>query len=66
MVWSWLRRLTLLGLWSAIVLCGGVLDTLASGLSIANGDHPAVVQEKLASFLRPEARKAVEAAAKKG
>lgn len=35
-------------------------------LSIANGDHPAVVQEKLASFLRPDARKAVEAAAKKG
>lgn len=35
MVWSWLRRASLLGLWSAIVLCGGVLDTLASGLSIA-------------------------------
>ena len=35
MVWSWLRRSTWLLLWSAIVLCGGVLDTLASGLSIA-------------------------------
>ncbi|MBU0743678.1 fimbria/pilus periplasmic chaperone [bacterium] len=35
MVWSWLRRSTLLLLWSAIVLCGGVLDTLANGLSIA-------------------------------
>jgi len=35
MVWSWLRRSTWLLLWSAIVLCGGVLDTLANGLSIA-------------------------------
>ena len=35
MVWSWLRRASLILLWSAIVLCGGVLDTLANGLSIA-------------------------------
>lgn len=34
-------------------------------LSIANGDHPAVVQEKLASFLRPDSRKALEATMKK-
>jgi chemotaxis protein MotA len=34
-------------------------------LSIANGDHPAVVQEKLASFLRPDSRKALEASMKK-
>lgn len=33
-------------------------------LSIANGDHPAVVQEKLASFLKPESRKALEASMK--
>ncbi len=35
MVWSWWRRRLVLGLWSAIVLCGGVLDSRASGLSIA-------------------------------
>lgn len=29
-------------------------------LSIANGDHPAVVQEKLGSFLDPESRKILE------
>lgn len=34
-------------------------------LSIANGDHPAVVQEKLASFLSPTLRSQVEAAVKK-
>ncbi len=33
-------------------------------LSIANGDHPAVVQEKLASFLKPESRKTLEATMK--
>ncbi len=33
-------------------------------LSIANGDHPAVVQEKLASFLKPALRKNLEGAAK--
>jgi chemotaxis protein MotA len=33
-------------------------------LSIANGDHPAVVQEKLASFLKPESRKVLEATMK--
>jgi chemotaxis protein MotA len=33
-------------------------------LSIANGDHPAVVQEKLASFLKPEFRKSLEATLK--
>lgn len=33
-------------------------------LSIANGDHPAVVQEKLASFLKPESRKSLEATMK--
>lgn len=35
-------------------------------LSIANGDHPAVVQEKLASFLKPELRKTLEGASKSG
>lgn len=34
-------------------------------LSIANGDHPAVVQEKLGSFLNPQARKVLEATAAK-
>ncbi|MCP4214959.1 MAG: hypothetical protein GY765_09890, partial [bacterium] len=34
-------------------------------LSIANGDHPAVVQEKLASFLNPDSRKVLEATMKK-
>jgi len=29
-------------------------------LSIANGDHPAVVQEKLASFLQPKLRASIE------
>lgn len=29
-------------------------------LSIANGDHPAVVQEKLASFLQPSLRSSIE------
>lgn len=33
-------------------------------LSIANGDHPAVVQEKLGSFLDPESRKVLEASMK--
>jgi chemotaxis protein MotA len=33
-------------------------------LSIANGDHPAVVQEKLGSFLNPERRKLLEEAVK--
>lgn len=33
-------------------------------LSIANGDHPAVVQEKLGSFLNPDARKMLEATMK--
>jgi len=33
-------------------------------LSIVNGDHPAVVQEKLGSFLDPGARKVLEAAMK--
>ncbi|MCP5104045.1 MAG: motility protein A [bacterium] len=33
-------------------------------LSIANGDHPAVVQEKLGSFLKPESRKDLEASLK--
>lgn len=33
-------------------------------LSIANGDHPAVVQEKLGSFLNPEARKVLESTSK--
>ncbi len=33
-------------------------------LSIANGDHPAVVQEKLASFLKPGLRANLEGAAK--
>lgn len=33
-------------------------------LSIANGDHPAVVQEKLASFLKPDSRKVLEASMK--
>lgn len=33
-------------------------------LSIANGDHPAVVQEKLASFLKPNLRGNLEGAAK--
>ncbi len=33
-------------------------------LSIANGDHPAVVQEKLASFLKPDLRKVLEASMK--
>jgi chemotaxis protein MotA len=33
-------------------------------LSIANGDHPAVVQEKLGSFLNPEARQLLEASVK--
>jgi chemotaxis protein MotA len=33
-------------------------------LSIANGDHPAVVQEKLGSFLNPESRKVLEASMK--
>lgn len=33
-------------------------------LSIANGDHPAVVQEKLASFLKPALRKSLEASGK--
>jgi len=34
-------------------------------LSIAQGDHPAVVQEKLASFLDPKGRLAIEEAQKK-
>lgn len=34
-------------------------------LSIANGDHPAVVQEKLSSFLRPAERKNLDASGKK-
>ena len=34
-------------------------------LSIAQGDHPAVVQEKLASFLDPKGRIAIEEAQKK-
>jgi chemotaxis protein MotA len=33
-------------------------------LSIANGDHPAVVQEKLGSFLNPESRKLMESTMK--
>ncbi len=33
-------------------------------LSIANGDHPAVVQEKLSSFLKPDARKILDATLK--
>lgn len=33
-------------------------------LSIANGDHPAVVQEKLGSFLNPESRKVLESSMK--
>ncbi|MCP4148218.1 MAG: motility protein A [bacterium] len=33
-------------------------------LSIANGDHPAVVQEKLGSFLNPGSRKVLEASMK--
>jgi chemotaxis protein MotA len=33
-------------------------------LSIANGDHPAVVQEKLGSFLNPESRKLLESTMK--
>jgi chemotaxis protein MotA len=33
-------------------------------LSIANGDHPAVVQEKLGSFLNPDARKVLESTSK--
>lgn len=33
-------------------------------LSIANGDHPAVVQEKLGSFLNPDARKILESTMK--
>ncbi len=33
-------------------------------LSIANGDHPAVVQEKLGSFLKPDARKLLDASVK--
>jgi len=33
-------------------------------LSIANGDHPAVVQEKLGSFLNPEGRKLLESYSK--
>ena len=33
-------------------------------LSIANGDHPAVVQEKLGSFLNPVARKELESTMK--
>lgn len=33
-------------------------------LSIANGDHPAVVQEKLGSFLNPQARELLEASVK--
>jgi chemotaxis protein MotA len=33
-------------------------------LSIANGDHPAVVQEKLGSFLNPESRKLMESSMK--
>lgn len=33
-------------------------------LSIANGDHPAVVQEKLVSFLNPESRKFMESSMK--
>jgi len=33
-------------------------------LSIANGDHPAVVQEKLVSFLNPESRKLMESSLK--
>jgi len=34
-------------------------------LSIANGDHPAVVQEKLSSFLSPGVRGQIEAGARK-
>lgn len=33
-------------------------------LSIANGDHPAVVQEKLGSFLNPESRELMESSIK--
>jgi len=33
-------------------------------LSIANGDHPAVVQEKLVSFLNPESRETLESSMK--
>ena len=33
-------------------------------LSIANGDHPAVVQEKLGSFLNPDSRKMLESSMK--
>jgi len=33
-------------------------------ISIANGDHPAVVQEKLVSFLNPESRKLMESSMK--
>lgn len=33
-------------------------------LSIANGDHPAVVQEKLTSYLNPDSRKLLEASIK--
>lgn len=35
MVWSQWRRFMALGLWSAFVLCGSVLDSCANGLSIA-------------------------------
>ncbi|UCH94897.1 MAG: MotA/TolQ/ExbB proton channel family protein [Candidatus Aminicenantes bacterium] len=35
-------------------------------LSIANGDHPAVVQEKIGSFLNPESRKRLDATMKAG
>jgi len=34
-------------------------------ISIANGDHPAVVQEKLGSFLNPQARKLMESSIKR-
>ena len=34
-------------------------------ISIANGDHPAVVQEKLSSFLNPQARKLMESSIKR-
>lgn len=41
-------------------------NLIVSGiLSIANGDHPAVVQEKLASFLNPGTRKSLEESMKK-
>lgn len=70
---------TLYGAFIAHIFCLPVADKLAyfhkqemviknlivSGvLSIANGDHPAVVQEKLCSFLKPDLRKLVEVSVK--